>query len=672
MAWKRVESYWLGYSLATRQFYFYYKLVGESSVEQIFPTPQEFLALADTFRNEGPINFNTDGQYFISAAEEIGEQEGHPTVVGSTGVVNLAEYVTYGPGISAEDRRANRKGYKTAYDLANKLGKTLYQNAGDLEIEIDETGDFAGGGEKPFWIGVRLNGDVNIVGAGIDRTRIKFFPDTVTFNACAFYQESGRHNSIAECTITGPDNGSDIPNPLFFGIKHQGEADAADITDEMLTLRNVKIDGEFSSALESNEGDLICTLDGCDISAYVKAVGYHVNVDTHKQLIIRNCHFHDTGLALDNAALVYVSPGVAIDISHSRFSQSLRFGVYIWTVAGVAVKPLYSRITNNVFEETLVNAIQVSGKSRPLIQGNLIKTKLMGIHFFGSHLGAEVLDNEVVQPEEVIENWSFIGGVSWASGAHVKVQGNTVDASAGVDVGESGSAIIRPSGTGVVWDIADNVFRLNHPKLSGIEVMNDDVLAFVSSNKFTGGECATCMAFKGGTVYARGNVIEVGSGRAFSFIEDTLGRAYIDDNDVAASVMALDISLTSKSAGKIRGSGNNFASDRVQVNGLKDFKYQMITPKTGVCPTVVASGKDTRLPMSYDTIHISGNAPIDNFYYYDANVTKLFCGEVRVIFDDEGAATTGEGNIKPQTTGERVVGKVYRFVLDSRTGWWHE
>jgi hypothetical protein len=78
MAWKRVENYWLGYSLPRKQFYFYYKLAGETSVQQIFPTAQEFLALADMFRNEGPINFNTDGQYFVSAAEEIGEQEAHP------------------------------------------------------------------------------------------------------------------------------------------------------------------------------------------------------------------------------------------------------------------------------------------------------------------------------------------------------------------------------------------------------------------------------------------------------------------------------------------------------------------------------------------------------------------------------------------------------------------
>ena len=66
--WKRVENYWLGYSVPKNQFYFYYKLVDENTVHQISPGPQEFLALADMFRNEGPINFNTDGSYFMTAA----------------------------------------------------------------------------------------------------------------------------------------------------------------------------------------------------------------------------------------------------------------------------------------------------------------------------------------------------------------------------------------------------------------------------------------------------------------------------------------------------------------------------------------------------------------------------------------------------------------------------
>ena len=78
MAWKRVANYNLGYSIPNKQFYFYYTLVGENTIYQIFPSSQEFLALADMFRNEGPINFNTDGKYFVSAAEQVGEQEAHP------------------------------------------------------------------------------------------------------------------------------------------------------------------------------------------------------------------------------------------------------------------------------------------------------------------------------------------------------------------------------------------------------------------------------------------------------------------------------------------------------------------------------------------------------------------------------------------------------------------
>jgi hypothetical protein len=78
MAWIRVADYHLGYSILKKQFFFYYTLVGESLTHQIFPTPEEFIALADMFRNEGPINFNTDGKYFISAAEQIGEQEAKP------------------------------------------------------------------------------------------------------------------------------------------------------------------------------------------------------------------------------------------------------------------------------------------------------------------------------------------------------------------------------------------------------------------------------------------------------------------------------------------------------------------------------------------------------------------------------------------------------------------
>lgn len=75
MAWKKVESYSLGYGIQKKQFYFYYQLQGESVVHQLFTTPEEFLGLSDMFRNEGPISFNTDGQYFTTNPEPVGEGE---------------------------------------------------------------------------------------------------------------------------------------------------------------------------------------------------------------------------------------------------------------------------------------------------------------------------------------------------------------------------------------------------------------------------------------------------------------------------------------------------------------------------------------------------------------------------------------------------------------------
>jgi len=75
MPWKNVDTYHLGYNITTKQFYFYYHLQGESVVKQIFPSPQEFIALADMFRNEGPISCNTDGNYFATSAEVTGEGE---------------------------------------------------------------------------------------------------------------------------------------------------------------------------------------------------------------------------------------------------------------------------------------------------------------------------------------------------------------------------------------------------------------------------------------------------------------------------------------------------------------------------------------------------------------------------------------------------------------------
>jgi len=80
MAWINVSWYSLGFNIVDKQCYFYYGLEGDSSAYQIFITAPEMSALADMFRNEGPVTYNSDGHYFVTGQEKIGEGEVIPAV----------------------------------------------------------------------------------------------------------------------------------------------------------------------------------------------------------------------------------------------------------------------------------------------------------------------------------------------------------------------------------------------------------------------------------------------------------------------------------------------------------------------------------------------------------------------------------------------------------------
>lgn len=80
MAWSRVEWYSLGFNIVDKQCYFYYGLEGDSAAYQIFVTAPEMSALADMFRNEGPVTYNSDGHYFVTGQEQVGAGEIIPAV----------------------------------------------------------------------------------------------------------------------------------------------------------------------------------------------------------------------------------------------------------------------------------------------------------------------------------------------------------------------------------------------------------------------------------------------------------------------------------------------------------------------------------------------------------------------------------------------------------------
>ncbi len=75
MAWSKVKWYSLGFNIVDKQCYFYYGLEGENVAHQMFVSASEMSALADMFRNEGPVSYNSDGHYFVTAQEKVGEGE---------------------------------------------------------------------------------------------------------------------------------------------------------------------------------------------------------------------------------------------------------------------------------------------------------------------------------------------------------------------------------------------------------------------------------------------------------------------------------------------------------------------------------------------------------------------------------------------------------------------
>jgi hypothetical protein len=75
MAWKKVVRYWLGYNADIKQCYVYYSIEGNPAILPLTVTPQEMLALADMFRNEGPVSYGEETGRFMTDAEGIGEGE---------------------------------------------------------------------------------------------------------------------------------------------------------------------------------------------------------------------------------------------------------------------------------------------------------------------------------------------------------------------------------------------------------------------------------------------------------------------------------------------------------------------------------------------------------------------------------------------------------------------
>ena len=68
----KVQTYSLGYSLSDKRFLFNYTLEGDNAAHQIFPTAEEFIALARMFSQASAVTFNTNGNFFVTDFQNVG------------------------------------------------------------------------------------------------------------------------------------------------------------------------------------------------------------------------------------------------------------------------------------------------------------------------------------------------------------------------------------------------------------------------------------------------------------------------------------------------------------------------------------------------------------------------------------------------------------------------
>lgn len=75
MAKARVTRYRLGYDVDAGQFLFTFFVHAVPGVQNLPVSPQQFLALADMFRNEGGIVYDSETQILQTDPEPVGEGE---------------------------------------------------------------------------------------------------------------------------------------------------------------------------------------------------------------------------------------------------------------------------------------------------------------------------------------------------------------------------------------------------------------------------------------------------------------------------------------------------------------------------------------------------------------------------------------------------------------------
>lgn len=549
-----------------------------------------------------------------------------------------------GAGQPPAVRAANHAAMKAWIDSAGAKGEDLLLPAATIEIDVPNNGSSAASTLK-------INRSIRIIGTDRKLSRIKFGPESPTYDYSGFYLGPNTYVTFKNCVIEGPgDPGPEGKfNRLTYAILQSGMTYNRGVriynSPGELRLENVGIEGEWFTSIQGAHGDVALVLIDSDITGYTQCVAWSATFNTGKKLYARNTYFHDAGLP-GKGHLIYLSPAVSFEIDGCRFAGNFRLAIHHYGSGKIA--PKFARLLNSRFESTLADGIETSNIGLTEIRNCIFENKRRAV---------------VLKGDTTIENCEFYGNSVTTYDRHSGVRINIIKSKF------FGGNVITSVWPDSIWNISSCEFVGKGPH--NIAVANGalNTKVKIDNSRFTG-------HFKRGVVAAAG--IHIISNCTF---DGTFAEAAVIYDDTSGTVGELQVSNCSfntkgrsiwaknGASGKVSGEGNYFAA--TPPTG-PDGMYQNLQLRNGASPHRLTSATTLAPSLNYDSYRVIGEARIDHIRLSgDEQTNQMFSGRLHLMA--LGKWSLGDqGNIKPLTTNARKVGDVVTLVRDPVAGVWVE
>jgi hypothetical protein len=553
--------------------------------------------------------------------------------------------VIVGSNQSPAVRAANHSAMKAALDEAMRSGGSVLLPAATIEIDVPNQGSSASSTLK-------INRSIQIIGTDRNLSKIKFGPESPSYDYSGFYVGPGTFVSFRNCTLEGPsDPGPNGKlNRLTYAILQSGMTYGPGKvqvynTPGELRLEQVTIAGEWFTSIQGAHGDVALVLIDSDITGYTQCVAWSATFNLGKRLYAKNTYFHDAGLP-GKGHLIYLSPVVSFEIDGCRFAGNYRFAIHHYGSGQSA--PKFAKLLNSRFESSCADGIETTNTGVTEIRNCIFENKRRAVALKG---------------DTTIENCTFRGPIVTTYDRHSGVR---------INIKHSkffGGGVITSVWPDCVWNISDCDFIGQGPGNIAIANGAPGTQIRVDNCRFSG-------HFRRGIVAASGSYFVSNSsfdgtyGEAAIIYDDTSGsveKVRVDNSSFATN--GRSIWAKNGASGKVSGIGNHFgASQPVAKPGM----YQELELRAAAFPTELSSRTQLVTNFDYNSYRVTGETRIERIDLGGSEATTQMCaGKLQLVAAGRWSLGDG-GNIKPLTTAPRQRGQTITLVRDVQAGLWVE